>query len=175
MCSGDPDLVRAVEDPAQATMDTTLWDEEQIQVSRYLYLILVMLMEDAALRIVEAVRRSTAAMCRRYNPLTQERLLAKYYEMLQVDLGTDDRTYMDNVVQWKQREFETMSRETLPDVVKEPSSRRDHHQQSQNSSVGQCPNLDEICDSAGSHWGVPGSGPKVGTRPKWTKHWTLTQ
>ena len=56
MCSGDryPDLVTAVEDPAQGTMDTTLWDAEQIQVSRHRYLIVVMLTEDAALRIVQS-------------------------------------------------------------------------------------------------------------------------
>ena len=53
-------------------------------------------------------------------PLTQERMLAKLNEVLQVDLGTDERTYMDNDVQWEQRihEFETMSREMLPDIVK---------------------------------------------------------
>ena len=47
-------------------------------------------------------------------------MLAMLNEVLQVDLGTDERTYMDNVVQWEQRiqEFETMSRETLPDIVK---------------------------------------------------------
>ena len=127
MCSGDryPDLVRAFEDPVQGTMDTTLWDEEQIQVSRHLFLILVMLTEDAALRIVQAVHDSNGAealrlMCRRCNLLTQERMLATLNEVLHVDLLTDERTYMDNVVQWKQRihEFETMSRETLPDVVK---------------------------------------------------------
>ena len=67
MCSGDryPDLVTAIEDPAQGTLDTTLWDAEQIQVSRHLYLILLVLTEDAALRIVQAVHdqrsRSTAA------------------------------------------------------------------------------------------------------------------
>ena len=83
MCSGDryPYLVRAVEDPAQGTMDTTLWGEEQIQVSRHLYLILVMLTEDAALRIVQAVHDSNGAealrlMYRRYNPLTQGIMLA---------------------------------------------------------------------------------------------------
>ena len=110
MCSGDryPDLVTAVEDPAQGTMDTTRWDPEQIQVSRHLCLILVMLTEDAALRIVQAVHDSSRAealglMYRRYNPLTQGRMLAKLNEVLQVDLGTDERAYMDNVVQWKQR------------------------------------------------------------------------
>ena len=47
-------------------------------------------------------------------------MIAKLNEVLQVDLGTDERTYMDNIVQWEQRihEFETMSRETLPDIVK---------------------------------------------------------
>ena len=49
MCSGDRylDLVTAVEDPAQGTLDTTAQDAEQIQVSRHLYLVLVMLTEDA--------------------------------------------------------------------------------------------------------------------------------
>ena len=127
MCSGDryPDLVTAVEDPAQETMDTTCWDAEQIQVSRHQYLILVMLTEDAALRIVQAMHDSNGAealrlMYRRYNPLTQGRMLAKLNEVLQVDLVTDERTCMDNNVQWRQRihEFETMSGETLPDIVK---------------------------------------------------------
>ena len=42
------------------------------------------------------------------------------YPLTQVDLGTDERTYMDNDVRWEQRihEFETMSREMLPDIVK---------------------------------------------------------
>ena len=51
MCKGDRylDLVAAVEDPAQGTMDTMLWDLEQVQILRHLYLVLVMLTEDAAL------------------------------------------------------------------------------------------------------------------------------
>ena len=83
------------------------------------------LTEDAALRIVQAVHDSNGAealrlMCRRYNPLHKERMLAKLHEVLQVDLGTDERTYMYNVVQWEQQihEFGTMSRETSPDIVK---------------------------------------------------------
>ena len=117
MCSGDryPELVTAIEDQAQGPIDTTRWDEEQMQFSRHLYLILVILTEEAALRIVH----------RRYNPLTQGRMLAKLNEVLQVDLGTHERTYMDNVVQWEHRihEFETMSREQ--------SSQRGHHRQSE--------------------------------------------
>ena len=115
----------AGEDPAQGTMDTTLWDPEQIQVSRHLYLILAMLTEDAALRIVQAVLDSNGAealrlMYLRYNPLTQERMLAKLNELSQVDLGTEERACMDHAVQWGQwfHEFEAMSRETLPDIVK---------------------------------------------------------
>ena len=127
VCSNDrhPDLVTAVEDPAQGTMDTTRWDAEQIQVSRHQYLILVMLTEDVALRIAQAVHDSNGAeglrlTYRGYNPLTQGRMLAKLTEVLQVGLGTDERMYMDNVVQWSQRihEFETISRETLLDFVK---------------------------------------------------------
>ena len=56
-----PELVTAIEDPAQGPMDTTRWDAEQIQVSRYLFLILVMLTEEAALRIVQAVHDSNGA------------------------------------------------------------------------------------------------------------------
>ena len=42
----------------------------------------------------------------------------KWKEVLQVDLGKDERTCTDRAVQWEQRsrEFET-SRGTLPDVV----------------------------------------------------------
>ena len=90
-----------------------------------LYLILVMLTEAAAFRVVRAVHGSNGAealrlLYRRYNPLTQGRLLARLNEVLQVDLGTDERAYMEQVVQWEQRvhEFETVSRETLPDVIK---------------------------------------------------------
>ena len=127
MCSGDmyPELVTATKDSAQGPMDTSRWDAEQSQVSQHLYLILVMLTEEAALRIVQAVHDSNGAealrlLHRRSYPLTQGRMLAKLNEVLQVDFGTDERAYMDNVVQWEQRvhEFETMSRETLPDVVK---------------------------------------------------------
>ena len=165
MCSGDryPELVTAIEDPPQGPMDTTRWDVEQIQVSQHLYLILVMLTEGAALRIVHAVHDSNGAealrlMYRRYNPLTQGRMSAKLNEMLQTDLGTDKRTFMDNVALWDQRilGFETMSREKLRDIVK------------RDASVCQCPNLDEICGCACSHGGVCGSGP-LGHR-----QWTLT-
>ena len=59
-------------------------------------------------------------MYRRYNLLTQGRKLAKLNEMLQVDVGTDERTYMDHAVRWQQwaHEYGTLSRETLPDIVK---------------------------------------------------------
>ena len=58
MCIGAryPNLMTAVEDPAQGAIDTALWDPEQIQVSRQLYMIMVMLTEDVALRIVQAVQ-----------------------------------------------------------------------------------------------------------------------
>ena len=38
---------------------------------------------------------------------------------IEIERSVTEITYMDNVVQWEQRvnEFETMSRETLPDVV----------------------------------------------------------
>ena len=77
MCSGGryPELVTAIEDPAQGPMDTTHWDAEQIQVSRHLCLILVMLTEESALRNGQAVHHFHGAealrlMYRRYNPLT---------------------------------------------------------------------------------------------------------
>ena len=101
-------------------MDTAIWDPEQIQDTRHLYLILVMLTEDAAPRIVQTVHDSNRAealrlMYRRYNPLTQGRMLVKLNELLQVDMGTDERTYMDHVVQWEQQthEFEATSRENV--------------------------------------------------------------
>ena len=106
MCTGDkyPELVTAIEDPAQRRMDTTRWDAEQIQVSQHLHLILVMLTEESQLRIAEAVDDSNGAealrlLQRRYNPVTQGRMLAKLNEVLLVDLGTDERTYKDNIVQ----------------------------------------------------------------------------
>ena len=60
MCIGDrhADLVTAVEDPTQRTMDIAVWDPEQVQASRHLYLTLVMLTEGAALRSVQAVHDS---------------------------------------------------------------------------------------------------------------------
>ena len=107
--------------------------------------------------IMHAVHDSNGAealrlLHRRYNPLTQESMLAKLNEVLQIDLGTDERTYMDNVVLWEQRihEFETTSRETSPDVVKRAII-TERSPSNQNSSVGQCPNFDETCDSACSH------------------------
>ena len=127
MCSGHryPELVAAIQGSSKGPMDTTRRDAEQTQVSRNLYLILVIVTEKAALRIVQAVHDSNGAealrlLHRRYNPLTQGRMLVKLNEVLQVDVGTDERTYMDKVVQWEQQihEFETMSRETLPGVVK---------------------------------------------------------
>ena len=65
MCTGDkyPELVTAIEDPAQRPMDTTRWDAEQIQVSQHLHLILVMLTEESPLRIVQAVRDSEQKHC----------------------------------------------------------------------------------------------------------------
>ena len=143
MCSGDRylDLVKAIEDPAQGTLDTTVRDAEQIQVSRHLHLVLVMLTEDAALRIVQAVHDSNGAAAlrliyRRYNPLTQERMLAKLNEVLQVDLGTDETTYMDNVVQWDQRTFTSLRQcheKRCQTSSEEPSPRRDHSQQSEHT------------------------------------------
>ena len=46
-------------------------------------------------------------------------ILAKRKEVLQVDLGTDERTCTDRAVQWEERirEFETVSSGTWPDVV----------------------------------------------------------
>ena len=46
--------------------------------------------------------------------------MAKWKEVLQVDLGTDERTCTDRAVQWEQRsqELETMSRGTLLEAVK---------------------------------------------------------
>ena len=85
MCIGDryPDLVTA-EDVAQRAMDTALWDPEQIQVSRHLHLILMMLTEDASLRIVQAAHDSNEAEARRLkyqrcNPQTQEGMLREVY------------------------------------------------------------------------------------------------
>ena len=104
VCSGDrhPDLVTAIEDPTQRPMDTTRWDAEQIQVSRHLYLILVMLTEEPALRIVQAVQDSNGAealrlLHRMYHLLTQGRMSANLNEVLQIDLGTDERKYTRNV------------------------------------------------------------------------------
>ena len=66
---------------------TANWAPDQSQVSRHLYLILVMLTEEAALRIVQAVHDSNGAealrlMYRRYNPLTRGRMLARLNEVL---------------------------------------------------------------------------------------------
>ena len=71
-----PELVAAVEDPAQGSMTMANWAPEQSQVSRQLYLILVLLTEEAALRIVQALHDSNGAealrlLYRRCNPLTQ--------------------------------------------------------------------------------------------------------
>ena len=97
-----------------------------------------MLTEDAALRIVQVVHDSNGAEAlrqsyRRHNPLTQGRMLAKLSEVLQVDLGTDERTYIDHVVQWEQRmhEFVTKSRKTLPNIVKRAMG--DHRQRSEHT------------------------------------------
>ena len=156
-------------------MDTTRWDAEQIQVSRHLFLILVMLTEKAALRIVQAVHDTNGAdalrlMYRRYNPLTQERMLAKLNEVLQVDSGTDERTYMDNVVQWEQRihEFETVSRETLPENVKRaiitersPSAIRTHLLVN-DQTLTRCATVRAAIEAflaVGRKWGPDHSGP----------------
>ena len=83
LCMGErePSMVAAVKDPAQGPMTMANWAPDQSQVSRQLYLILVMLTEEAALRIVQAVHDSNWAealrlLYRRYNPLTQGRVLA---------------------------------------------------------------------------------------------------
>ena len=91
---------------------------------------------------------------------------AKLNEVLQVDLGTNERTCMDNVVQWEQRvrEFETMSRETLPDIVKRAiSSRRGHHQQSERTQTLTRNAIVRAAIEAflavGQKWGPDRSGP----------------
>ena len=82
--------------------------------------------------------------------MTQVRTSAKLNAVLQVELGTEERTYMDNAVQWEQRihEFETRN-------VARRREESNHHGgvtiSNENESVGQWPNLDEICDSACSH------------------------
>ena len=152
MCKGDRylDLVAAVEDPAQGTMDTMLWDLEQVQVLRHLYLALVMLTENAV--------------------LTHGRMLAKLNEVLQFELGTDERTFMDHVAQREQRihEFETVSRETLPDIVKRaiitersPTAIRTHllvnpHILTQYAAVRAAT---EVFLAVGRKWGQDSSGP----------------
>ena len=113
-----PDLVPAVEDPAQGPMTMANCARIRARYQGNCFLILVMLTEEAALRNVQAVHDSNEAgalrlLYRRYNPLTQGRMLARLNEVLQVDLGTDERASVDHVVQWEQRihEFVTMSRE----------------------------------------------------------------
>ena len=63
LCMGSryPDLVTAVEDSAQGPMTMANWAPDQSQGSRQLYLTLVMLTEEAALRIVQAVHDSHGA------------------------------------------------------------------------------------------------------------------
>ena len=96
-------------------------------------------------------------------------MLAKLNEVLQVDLGTEEKTYMDNVVQWEQRilEFETMSRETLLEIVKRaiifersPPAIRTHllvHAQTLTRYV-------TVHAILRRFWNLAGSG----TRSKWT-------
>ena len=116
--------------------------------------------------------RSTAVVHRRCNPLTQGRILAKLNEVLQVDVGTDERTYMDNVVQFEQRiqEFETMSREPLPDVVKRaiitersPSAIRTHLLVNA-QTLTRCATVRAATEAflaVGRKWGPDHSGPAL--------------
>ena len=140
MCSGDkyPELVTAIEDPAQGPMDTTRWDAEQIQVSRHL--ILVVLMEESALRLLH----------RRYNPLTQGRMSSKLNEVLQVDLGANEKN--EHGQRCSVGTADSRVRDNVEGNVSRRRKESNHHGEvtigNQNVSVGQCPNLDEMCDSA---------------------------
>ena len=98
---------------------------EDTAAARRLFLALVMLTDDAALRIVQSVTdengiEALRRLLKRFNPVTQGRVLAVLNSILQVDLGSDELTMMDKVVQWEQEvaEFEKLSRETLPDIIK---------------------------------------------------------
>ena len=100
-------------------------DEDDAAQSRKLYLALVMLTSDAALRIVQSVTDNNGLealrrLTRRFNPVTQGRVLATLNAILQVDLGGDEAVLMDRVVQWEEKitEFEQLSREILPDIIK---------------------------------------------------------
>ncbi len=84
-----------------------------------------MLTDDAALRIVQSVSDSNGLealrrLVRRFNPVTQGRVLSILNSILQIDLGAEETTLMDKLVQWESKvsEFEHLSREVLPDIIK---------------------------------------------------------
>jgi hypothetical protein len=54
------------------------------------------------------------------DPVTQGRVLATLNGILQADFGADEVGFMDRLTQWDQKvqEFEQMSRELLPDLIK---------------------------------------------------------
>ena len=86
---------------------------------------LVMLTSESALRIVQSVTDNNGVealrrLTRRFNPVTQGRVLSILNAILQVDLMGDESQLMDRIVQWEQKinEFEQLSREILPDIIK---------------------------------------------------------
>ena len=85
-----PDLVVAVEDPAQGPLELSNGAPEQSQVSEQPLLIL--LTKDAALRL-ERGRGPTALVPKVQFPHAGESL-ARLNEVLQVDFSTDERTHM---------------------------------------------------------------------------------
>merc|ERR1712194_18625 len=102
-----------------------LMDEEEAHGARQLYMALVFLTEDSALRLVQSVEDSKGCTALRKiintcAPVTQGRVLATLNGILAADFGQDPATFMDRLVVWERRiqDFERLAKEPLSDIIK---------------------------------------------------------
>ena len=127
MCMGGayPAMIAAAEAPLDTDVSFSAMTPEEGSTARKLFLALVMLTEESALRLVQTVQDSNGVealrrLLQRFNPITQGRVLATLNGILQADFGADEVGFLDRLTQWDQKvqEFEQMSRQSLPDLIK---------------------------------------------------------
>ena len=97
MCMGGayPAMIAAAEAPLDTDVSFSAMTPEEGSTARKLFLALVMLTEESALRLVQTVQDSNGVealrrLLQRFNPITQGRVLATLNGILQADFGADE-------------------------------------------------------------------------------------
>ncbi len=100
---GSYPAIFAAAETSQTKIQLSTLGEDDAAAAKKLFLALVMLTDDAVLRIVQSVQdgNSLEALQRltnRLNPVTQDRVLSILNTILQVDLGADEKMFMDRLL-----------------------------------------------------------------------------